>query len=409
MRLFYNITVSFYYLLILIASLFNEKAQLWLRGRKNILKKLKAALENDTSKRVWFHCSSLGEFEQGRPLIEEFRKQYPTYKILLTFFSPSGYEIRKNYAGADYIFYLPADTPANARRFINIVKPQFVFFVKYEYWFNYMNQLRKHEIPLVIVSAVFRPGQYFFKWYGAWALNKLKSIQHFYVQHSDVALLLKKHGIENVTISGDTRFDRVLAVTQDDTAYPKIEAFCKNQKALIVGSSWPADENLILSCLEDLQNYKIIFVPHDLNHVESLLKNAGKNAVLYSDLNEEEDKQIVIVNAIGHLSKLYRYASIAYVGGGFGQGIHNILEPAAYGIPVIFGPNYSKFIEANELLIAGGAFCIQNENDFKNVISLLKNDDLYTKAANVSKSYVQNGAGATQKVLTDVKHFFTEK
>lgn len=417
MHLLYNISVRFYSFLIHVVSIFNVKAKLWVNGRKDIFQKIRSKLSTSHSLTdseisfVWFHCASLGEFEQGRPLMEQLRIKEPTVKIVLTFFSPSGYEIRKNYKGADHVFYLPIDTPGNVREFIELIRPKAVFFIKYEFWFNYLIALKKHKIPTYLVSGIFRQDHYFFKFYGLWFRKQLSCFSHFYLQSEASQLLLKKAGYNNTTVCGDTRFDRVFEVSKTVKPIPLIEQFKQGKNIFIAGSTWVEDEQIIADCIphvrEQIANYKLIIAPHEIdeNHlqsIEDLFVNARK--IRYSQATEENIKaaDILIIDNIGMLSSLYQYGSIAYIGGGFGKGVHNIIEAATFGMPVIFGPNYQKFSEAIELIHLGGAFSIASEKEFENILSKISNADVLKNASLISKNYVASQVGATAKILDSI-------
>lgn len=411
MVFFYNLSVLIYKILIYLASPFNKKAKQWIAGRKDLFEILEKRIKKD-SKIAWFHCASLGEFEQGRPVIEEFRKRHPAFKILITFFSPSGYEVRKTYNGADYIFYLPIDTPSNAKRFVNIVNPEVVFFVKYEFWFNYIKNISSKKIPFFVISANFRHGQHFFKWYGGWFRKQLNGITKIFVQNKESADLLKKIGITKVTISGDTRFDRVHSITQNIKKFPIIEKFCKNSDVFIAGSSWPPDEELLTKLINsEKTNYKFIIAPHmvDKPHVASLAEKIKKgHVVLYSEADEENVMyaRVMIIDSIGILSHIYQYGKIAYIGGGFGSGIHNILEAATFGMPVIFGPKYHKFREAVDLIKEAGAFSINNEQEFFTIVLKLMNDPaLLKEKSEIAKTFVRKNIGATEIILKETSSF----
>jgi 3-deoxy-D-manno-octulosonic-acid transferase len=419
MKLLYNISLHLYLFAIRIASLFNAKAKQWIDGRKNLFSKLRSEIQGSTSNIqnpasdiIWFHCASLGEFEQGRPLIEKIKAENPEIKILLTFFSPSGYEIRKNYSGADLIFYLPLDTSENAKQFIEIVKPKAVFFVKYEFWFNYLNELKDRKIATYLVSGIFREDHYFFKSYGSWFREQLNCFTHFYLQNEQSEKLLNTVGFTNTSVVGDTRFDRVFEIAKSVKSFPIIEQFKQNKKVLILGSSWPEDEEIIAEwCKQkDLKalNYKLIIAPHeiDASHIESILDRfSGFKIIRYSLANsiDIDSADILIIDNIGMLSSLYQYGTIAFIGGGFGKGIHNILEAATFGLPVIFGPNYEKFTEAKELIKSGGAFSINSLVGFGNIFDLLSDKEVLNTASHISKYYVQSRIGATDKILRDIK------
>jgi 3-deoxy-D-manno-octulosonic-acid transferase len=409
--LLYNIFIFFYSLGIRIASLVNEKAKLWVKGRKNILQRIEEALaDNPNNKKIaWFHCASLGEFEQGRPVIEEFREIHPDHLIFLTFFSPSGYEIRKSFTGADYVFYLPVDYPGMAARFIKILSPEIVFFIKYEYWYNYLAILKKQGIPTYIVSAIFRSSQPFFKSYGFWFRKQLQNLSWFFVQDEDSEKLLRKIGIRQVSVSGDTRFDRVSAIAEKNKPVPGIEGFCRDSRVILAGSTWPADEKILLPfILENRSEYKFIIAPHEVHQerIDGLLLQSGTGSLRFSQLNETNNKEarILVIDSIGILASLYRYAFISLVGGGFGVGIHNILEPAAFGVPVIFGPNYDRFREARELIQEGGAISIKDEEDFRKAVGRLINvPGERDRASEICSAYVASHKGATAHIL---KHLY---
>ena len=395
MQFLYNISIRFYILAIRIASLFRPKAKLWVKGRKNIFQKLKAATENENNI-VLFHCASLGEFEQGRPIMEGYKHKYPTHKILLTFFSPSGFEIQKNYNGADWVFYLPADTPSNAKQFIEIVKPIKAIFVKYEFWLNYMTELKRTNIPFYSVSAIFRKEQVFFKY--KWFAKQLKNVTHFFVQDKTSSELLKSIGYNNTTISGDTRFDRVKANASSVKEIPLVTEFCKQNPTIICGSTWPKDEQLIANFIKENQQYNYIIAPHELSKIQQLQKWA--NGLLFSDANEQNihNSNVLIIDSIGLLSSIYKYGTISYIGGGFGVGIHNILEAITFGLPVIFGPNYKKFNEANELIGLGAAKSIANFKQLKNAILYFEKKSLQE----ICKNYIEKKSGATNHILQNI-------
>ena len=408
MAFLYNIIIHFYLLLIRIFSLFNSKARKWLRGRKGIFKRI--ADEVDTEKKLaWFHCASLGEFEQGRPVMEAFKKRYPDYRIMVTFFSPSGYEVRKNYEGADHIYYLPIDTAANAKRFVELTQPDIVIFIKYEYWFNYLAQLHSRQIPVIGVSSIFRPGQRFFRWYGGWQRSLLAGFAHFFVQDETSEKLLKEAGISQVSIGGDTRFDRVHEIAGKAKSFPLIEKFKGNNRIFIAGSTWPPDDSLIFELIKkNYRHLKFIIAPHEVHkdRIDGLMKRLPAGSLRFSELTEAsaEAAGIIVIDNIGILSHLYQYGDLAHIGGGFGVGIHNILEAATFGLPVTFGPNYHKFKEARELAERGGAFPVDAENDFLDVTGkLLRDDSFLEKTSAICKSYVNEKRGATAKVMNYVE------
>lgn len=404
MIVLYSVLLRIYFILVLVASISNEKAKKWIRGRRGIFKKLRTQIPQGENI-VWFHCASLGEFEQGRPVIEAYRKKYPSHKILLTFFSPSGYEIRKNYEGADYIYYLPLDTYYNAKRFIDIVKPQAAIFVKYEFWYFYLQALRRNSIPTYVISAIFRPNQAFFRWYGGMFRKMLKGYKQLFVQNQSSSDLLSTIGVSNVTISGDTRFDRVAAIAENVKQLPIVESFVGDSFALIAGSTWPDDEQLLAQLVNEVSDLKIVIAPHEIgeSHIQEILgRLEGKNVIRYTqaDAISVQDAQVLIVDTIGILSSVYRFGKIAYIGGGFGVGIHNTLEAATFGLPIVFGPNYQKFQEAKDLVALGGAFSIQNYNQLNEVICrLMKNTLTLDGASQVSGRYIAKNVGATAKIM----------
>lgn len=387
------------------AAWFNPKARKWLHGRKHLFSSLKR-FNPQKKPVVWFHCASLGEFEQGRPVIEEFRKRNPGHFILLTFFSPSGFEIRKNYEHADYVCYLPADMPTNAKRFVDAVNPALVVFVKYEYWHNIMHEIIRREVPLYVMSAIFRSSQYFFRWYGKRFVKNLAQVTHFFVQNQQSADLLINHNISQVTVAGDTRFDRVVKIAEESISLPLIESFIKaNEEIIVAGSTWHPDEVLLAKLFDEHPGkFKLIIAPHEiaeshLQTIETLFKGA---TIRYSQArpDELEEKMVLVIDGIGLLSKLYRYGRYAYIGGGFGVGIHNVPEAAVYCIPVIFGPNYRKFHEAVEMLRIGGAFSINDFKELEEVITNLSGDENAWKiSAEANREYIAGQVGATEKVI----------
>ena len=399
MLLIYNISLRLYFCAVYIASFFSKKAQLWLNGRKNVV-------YEKLEKSIWFHFASLGEFEQGRPVLEHFREKYPQLKIVVTFFSPSGYEIRKNTPLADAVYYLPLDTAANARKFINAINPQIAIFTKYEYWYHFFNELNKRDVPLYVISAIFRPGQVFFKWYGGLHRKMLGFVKTFFVQDEQSEQLLQSLGINNAVISGDTRFDRVWANAQHPKDLPLIAEFIGDHKVFIAGSTWPEDETLLATLVNDYADWKFIFAPHEISDekIDKLISLLPFNSVIkYSQLTTQNPPtyhQSLIIDNIGMLSSLYQYVDIAYIGGGFGAGIHNTLEAAAFGLPVIFGPNYSKFKEANDLIALQGGFSISNEPELKSTLAFLIEDiERYQALRQKIKDYVQQNTGATETIV----------
>ena len=417
----YNIVIYFVLWGIAIASLFNEKVRKMWRGEREAFKILKQKVDPN-AKYIWFHAASLGEFEQGRPLMERIRKDYPQYKILLTFYSPSGYEVRKNYEGADIICYMPVDTRLNAIRFLRLVRPVMAFFIKYEFWSNFLHILKHRNIPTYSVSSIFREDQVFFKWYGRSYAGVLKCFTRFFVQNEESKRLLEGIGITAVDVVGDTRFDRVLQIKEAAKQLPICEAFrtgvASSQsadvphhdfKVFVAGSSWPPDENIFIPFFNEHKDWRLLIAPHviaeeHLKLIFSLIK--GKKVVRYTQTTPEEaaEADVLIIDCFGLLSSMYNYGDVAYIGGGFGVGIHNTLEAAVWNMPVIFGPNNKKFQEAQGLLKSGGGFEINTYEDFSGLMSSLMNDETFLKqAGDKAGIYVAHLAGATDKVLASVK------
>ncbi|MDB5143151.1 MAG: 3-deoxy-D-manno-octulosonic acid transferase [Mucilaginibacter sp.] len=395
MLLLYNLGVRFYFFLILVASIFNKKAKAWINGRKN-------TSYQHCQKSAWFHFASLGEFEQGLPVLTNYKAVNTDLQIIITFFSPSGYEIRKNTPFADAVYYLPLDTAQNARKFIAAINPSIAVFTKYEYWYHFFNELHKKEIPLYIISGIFRPNQVFFKWYGGLHRRMLGFVSHFFVQDKDSKLLLQNLGIDKVSISGDTRFDRVWANAQQPKAFPLIKEFKNGQKVFIAGSTWPEDEMLVAQLADDHPDWKFIFAPHEISEekINGLLDILPDSSIRYSQLSTDRSPQTLIIDNIGMLSSLYQYGDISYIGGGFGAGIHNTLEAAAFGLPVIFGPNYEKFKEAKDLIALQVGFSISNENELKKAVAYLMEDEgRYQAISKKMKKYVKGNTGATEMIM----------
>lgn len=417
----YNIVIYFVLWGIAIASLFNEKVRKMWRGEREAFKILKQKVDPN-AKYIWFHAASLGEFEQGRPLMEHIRKEYPQYKILLTFYSPSGYEVRKNYEGADIICYMPVDTRLNAIRFLRLVRPVMAFFIKYEFWSNFLHILKHRNIPTYSVSSIFREDQVFFKWYGRNYAGVLKCFTRFFVQNEESKRLLEGIGITAVDVVGDTRFDRVLQIKEAAKHLPICEAFrtgvASSQsadvphhdfKVFVAGSSWPPDENIFIPFFNEHKDWRLLIAPHviaeeHLKLILSLIK--GKKVVRYTQTTPEEaaEADVLIIDCFGLLSSMYNYGDVAYVGGGFGVGIHNTLEAAVWNMPVIFGPNNKKFQEAQGLLKSGGGFEINTYEDFSGLMSSLMTDETFLKqTGDKAGAFVAHLAGATDKVLASVK------
>lgn len=405
-KLLYNLGISFYGLAIQIAALFQPKARLWVAGRKGNFEALKLALrDRKESPLIWIHCASLGEFEQGRPVIEALKAKQPGIQILLSFFSPSGYEIRKKYAQADYVFYLPLDTPSNARKWIEIVQPDIAVFVKYEFWYNHLMALFNANIPTVLISARFRENQLFFKWYGKQFKALLPKYEQLFLQNKASADLLEKQGVKNYQISGDTRIDRVLRIAKQAKAIPIVKAFAEASKVLIVGSSWPPDIEILSSFIEenDAEQWKYIIAPHEIDtaSIQRVHQQLPCPALNFSEASTEKcsDYSILVIDNIGMLSSLYKYGHIAYIGGAFGKSLHNTLEPIAFGLPVIFGPKYKKFEEAIYLVQEKGGFTIENEAELNSAFQYLAIPENYTKASETARAYIDTNKGASEQVV----------
>jgi 3-deoxy-D-manno-octulosonic-acid transferase len=396
-----------------IGSIFNDKLRKMWQGEQDAVQTLRKKVEPDADY-IWFHAASLGEFEQGRPLMEQIKKSYPQYKILLTFFSPSGYEVRKNYEGADIITYLPIDTVGNARQFLRTVRPVMAFFIKYEFWYNYLHILQYRGIPAYSVSSIFRPDQVFFKWYGRGYGRVLKCFTRFFVQNEESKKLLESIGIHDTMVVGDTRFDRVLQIKEASKQLPIVERFVKGtpeepKKVFVAGSSWQPDEEIFLKYFNNHRDWKLIVAPHvigedHLKFIFSLIKD--KKVVRYTQATEDNvaDADVLIIDCFGLLSSVYHYGDVAYVGGGFGVGIHNVLEAAVWGMPVLFGPNNKHFAEAQGLLQSGGGIEIEDYETFSLIMSQLSDDSAYYgTCGQEAGAFVQSLAGATKKVLSSVK------
>ncbi|MDF9831225.1 3-deoxy-D-manno-octulosonic-acid transferase [Parabacteroides sp. PF5-6] len=409
--IFYSLLIHLYALLIELASPFHKKARLMRWGQWKTNGILREKIDRN-AKYIWFHASSLGEFEQGRPMIEKIKAEYPQYKILLTFFSPSGYEVRKNYELADVICYLPFDTPFKVRKFIHLANPCMAIFIKYEFWGNYLGELNRKGIPTYIVSAIFRKEQLFFKWYGMLYRRFLQYFDHLFVQDKQSLDLLQSIGITAVTVAGDTRFDRVFDVYNHRRDIPGIDTFLHNTKGerariLIAGSSWPADEEILINYFNAHPDLKLIIAPHEIHreHLMQIEAQLQRPSIRLSEAfsKDSSDKDCIIVDSFGLLSSIYRYGDIAYIGGGFGAGIHNTLEAAVYGIPVIFGPKYQKFKEAKDLIAVGGGFSIPNADEFASRVNdFLSYPHLLEEAGRAAGDFVKNNTGATDKILNDI-------
>ncbi len=410
-KFLYNIFLLLYSISIRVVSVWNPKAKKWVNGRKNIFALINSKLQTPNSKLIWMHCASLGEFEQGRPLLEELRNKNPNLKIVLTFFSPSGYEVMKDYKGADYIFYLPMDSPVNAKKFLDALQPSLVLWVKYEYWFYYLDELNQRQIPAILVSGIFRKSQPFFKWYGGIWKKMLESFTHIFVQNSASMQLLETINFkENVSINGDTRFDRVLEISNNFIPVPLIAEFCSNSLVIVAGSTWEEDEIELLHFVKMHPEIKFIIAPHEIDD-ENLndVRKKIPDSIFYSEwldshfhVTERPSKtNVLIIDNIGMLSRIYKYATIAYVGGGFGaDGVHNVLEPAVYGKPVIFGPVYEKFDEAIGLVSAEGGTSIDGPISLEEVFNKLLHDEPERRrGGDAAKKYVESNAGASKKII----------
>jgi 3-deoxy-D-manno-octulosonic-acid transferase len=412
MRLLYDIGIGLYTILLRLISPFHRKAGLWVGGRKRLFDRIEQTIEKDV-KPIWFHFASLGEFEQGRSVMEAIKKKYPDEKILITFFSPSGYEIRKNTPLADYVFYLPTDTATHAQRFLDIVHPKFTVFTKYEYWYHYFRELRERDIPLFVISAIFREEQVFFKWYGGFFRGILKQVNFFFAQNMDSVLWLRAIRIRQAGLAGDTRFDRVIELPKQRRTIPEVEQFLAGHaQVLVAGSTWVPDERLLSELLAVQKDWKMVMAPHEIHetHLQEI-KQLFPDVLFFSRFAEYtavevEQAPVLVIDNIGMLSSLYGYGQLAYIGGGFGVGIHNTLEAATYGIPVIFGPNYTRFREAVDLIAVGSGFPVENAKELQRVAQALSDEKKRIIAGEAAQKYVQEKAGATQIIM---KYLETER
>ena len=405
MLFLYNLVISIAGFFLKIVALFSPKIKLFIDGRKNVFSILEEKIKA-TDKTIWFHSASLGEYEQGLPVIEKIKEKYPSHKIVVTFFSPSGYEVRKNNTVADVTIYLPLDTKKNAKRFLKLVHPEKAFFIKYEFWLNYLKELETSKTPTYLISGIFRDSQMFFKWYGGFYRKALKAFTYFFVQNESSKQKIEAIGFNNVIVSGDTRFDRVNAILERDNSLDYIEKFKNNQTTIVIGSSWPKDEALIAEYINQApDDVKFIIAPHNIKteQISNLKSQITKSSVLFSEKNNFDlsNYSVFIIDTIGLLTKIYSYGTIAYVGGGFGNpGIHNILEPATFGIPIIIGPNFSNFAEAVELVKLKGCTVISNSDELKNSFDQLINDENFLKEkGQICKSYIQDNTGATNSIM----------
>ena len=390
-----------------LVALFSPKMKLFMEGRKTVFDTLTHKI-SPTDKTIWFHAASLGEYEQGLPIMEKIRALYPNHKIVLTFFSPSGYEIRKNTKAADVVVYLPLDTQSNAKRFLELVRPEMVFFVKYEYWPNYLAGLKKNNTPTYLISGLFREKQVFFKWYGGFYRKALQAFTHFFVQDNGSKELLKTINIHNVTVSGDTRFDRVSEILERDNNLPFIEEFKNDTITIVAGSSWPKDESMLIDFINSAENTKFIIAPHNIktDQIQELKGSITKKTILFSEKEGKNlaDYEVFIIDTIGILGKIYSYADVAYVGGGFGtSGLHNILEPAAFGVPIVIGPNHQKFPEAVAMIHMGGCIAVSNKKEMEDTLSsLIHNDDYRLETGHRAGTFVSMNRGAVGIIMKNI-------
>lgn len=398
---FYHIGIVMYVSAIKMAALFSDKARRWVEGRKDLFTRMAEKLPGDKPS-IWMHCASLGEFEMGRPVLEALRKDYPGHLLVLTFFSPSGYEIRKNYQGVDLVVYLPPDLPGHVRRFLALTRPVLALFVKYEFWFGYLRELNRRQIPVMLISGRFRPGQHFFRWYGGWFYRQLHAFSRLHLQDQESAMLAGQPLQAKVTVSGDTRYDRVSANAATHRDLPEIKVWLNGRKCMIAGSTWPADDQLMLPWNDP--EMALIIAPHEVHpqRIRQLQQMAGAAATLYSDLPKNNTGNILIIDNIGMLLSVYALGELAYVGGGFGSGLHNILEPAAFGLPVIFGPDHKKFPEAAALIKAGAAGSVSTRSDFEAAVKGFCDPDRMERARESARNFVLQRKGATMKIMQSV-------
>ncbi|MCV9928463.1 3-deoxy-D-manno-octulosonic acid transferase [Flavobacterium sp. LS1R49] len=408
MLFLYNLIVFIVSFLLKIVALFIPKIKLFTEGRKDVFTILQQKIKA-TDRTIWFHAASLGEYEQGLPVIEKIKEKYPSHKIIITFFSPSGYEVRKNNTVADVTLYLPMDSKQNAQRFLKLAHPEMVFFIKYEFWLNYLNELKKNNTPTYLVSGIFRDNQIFFKWYGGFYKKALDAFTYFFVQNESSKNKIESIGYKNVIVSGDTRFDRVVAILERDNTLDFVAQFKNNTPTIVIGSSWPKDEALLTEYINTTnENVKFIIAPHNIKpeQINSLKNSINKKTVLFSEKEGKNlaDYDVFLIDTVGILTKIYSYATIAYVGGGFGNpGVHNILEPATFGLPIVIGPNFSHFAEATELVQLKGCISITNEEELKTAFdSLILNKEYLNKKGLICSSYVQNKKGATSTIMNTI-------
>jgi len=407
MQYLYTLLISLYGIAVSIASAFNPKAKLFSDGRRNWESKMLKSVSKD-DRIIWVHCSSLGEFEQGRPVMEKIKTDYPNHKLAVSFFSPSGYEVQKDYKGADYIFYLPLDTPKNAKKLIKILQPEILILVKYEYWYNLLNRLQKTGIPVIVISAVIKEDSLFLRSYGGWFKKIIGGISHFFVQEEDSKKLLSSIHIEQVTVSGDTRFDRVKEILESHPKLEFIEKFKGNSNLIVVGSSWPEDEIILTDYINHKlpSGWKVIFAPHNIDEkqIQQLISKLKKKTARYTRMNENEleNAEVLIVDTVGMLTKIYAYSDVSYVGGGFTKtGVHNTLEPAVFGVPLIFGPNYKHYFEAKDLVYSGAAMAYSDKNDFfRKMDELIQNEVMREERGRAGYRYIQDRPNATKLIMS---------
>ena len=409
MLFLYSIVTQIVQFLLPLFGFFSPKMKLFIDGRKSVFKTLEQKI-NSSDKTIWFHAASLGEYEQGLPVMEKIKEQFPNHKIVVTFFSPSGYEVRKNNSIADATVYLPLDTKTNAKKFLKLIHPEMVFFIKYEFWPNYLNELKKSNITTYLISGIFRENQAFFKWYGGFYRKALKTFDYFFVQNESSKKLLQSLGFQNVKISGDTRFDRVVAILERDNSLDFIANFKDNKTTIVIGSSWPKDEELLINYInQSSEDIKFIIAPHNIKEaqISNLKTQITKKTVLFSEKNNLDlsNFNVFIIDTIGILTKIYSYADIAYVGGGFGNpGVHNLLEPATFGIPIIVGPNYSHFAEAIALVHQEGCVSVKNQNELNEAFdNLISNEDIRHEKGHICETFVQMNKGATQTIMSHIQ------
>ncbi|MWB95313.1 3-deoxy-D-manno-octulosonic acid transferase [Flavobacterium sp. GA093] len=408
MLFLYNLVISVAAFFLKIVALFSPKIKLFVDGRKNVFSILEEKIK-PSDKTIWFHSASLGEYEQGLPVIEKIKEKYPSHKIIVTFFSPSGYEVRKNNTVADVTVYLPLDSKSNAKKFLKLVHPEMVFFIKYEFWLNYLSELKNLKTPTYLISGIFRDKQMFFKWYGGFYRKALETFTYFFVQNESSKQKIEAIGFHNVIVSGDTRFDRVAAILKRDNTVDFIESFKNNQTTIIIGSSWPKDEVLLIEYINQApENVKFIIAPHNIKpeQILNLKSQITKPTVLFSEKENKNltDYNVFIIDTVGLLTKIYSYGTFAYVGGGFGNpGIHNILEPATFGIPIVIGPNYSNFAEAVELVSLGGCFVISDTKELKHIFDqMISEENFLQQKGKICKKYIQDNKGATNRIMETI-------